>query len=124
MNFVEAAESFFKKYFDFKGRSSRSEYWCAYLFILLVAAGLGFVEGMLGFSAPTDVSILASIWQLVILVPSIAIVARRLHDTNKSGWWQLIIFTIIGIIPLIYWMCKGGDEGGNTYGSNPLKHSV
>ena len=102
MNFVEAAESFFKKYFDFKGSSSRSEYWYAYLFILLVAAGLGFVEGMLGFSAPTDVSILASIWQLVILVPSIAIVARRLHDTNKSGWWQLIIFTIIGMPPVCH----------------------
>ena len=122
MSFTEAVESFFRKYADFSSRSSRSEYWFAYLFIMVVALGLGFLEGLLELFPESDEPILAWIFQVVILIPSFAIIARRLHDTNKSGWWYLIVFTIIGVIPLIYWLCKAGDDGENNYGFNPLKN--
>ena len=85
-------------------------------------AGLVFLEGFLMLFAESDASILALIFQVGIIIPSFAIVARRLHDINKSGWWYLIAFTIIGIIPLIYWLCKAGDDGENKYGPNPLEN--
>tara|TARA_B110000003_G_scaffold1542_1_gene1609 strand:- start:165 stop:533 length:369 start_codon:yes stop_codon:yes gene_type:complete len=120
MSFTQAAKSFFSKYADFSSRSSRSEYWYAYLFILLVSAGLAFVEGLLFLFPESEDSILVLIFQVGIIIPSVAIVVRRLHDTNRSGWWYLIVFTIIGIIPIFYWLCKAGDDGENNYGSNPL----
>ena len=122
MNFTEATESFFRKYADFSSRSSRSEYWYAYLFVMLVSVGLGFLEGFLNIFPQSDEAILGLIFQVGIVIPSVAIVARRLHDINKSGWWYLIIFTIIGVIPVIYWLCKAGDDGENNYGFNPLKN--
>ena len=120
MNFIEAVESFFKNYATFTGRSSRSEYWYAFLFLIILGAGLGFIEGFLGLFPYTEESVLAIIAQVFLLVPSIAIIARRFHDINMSGWWYLIAFTIIGLIPVIYWLCKAGDEDDNKYGSNPL----
>tara|TARA_B100000214_G_C23531322_1_gene429621 strand:+ start:54 stop:428 length:375 start_codon:yes stop_codon:yes gene_type:complete len=120
MNFTEAVESFFKNYATFTGRSSRSEYWYAFLFLIILGAGLGFIEGFLGLFPYTEESVLAIIAQVFLLVPSIAIIARRFHDINMSGWWYLIAFTIIGLIPVIYWLCKAGDEDDNKYGSNPL----
>ena len=121
MNFTEAVESFFKNYATFSGRSSRSEYWYALLFLFMLGFGLGFIEELLNLFPNTEESVLAWIAQVIVLVPSIAITARRFHDINLSGWWYLISFTIIGLIPVIYWLCKAGDEGDNNYGSNPLK---
>jgi uncharacterized membrane protein YhaH (DUF805 family) len=63
------------------------------------------------------------ILKLVFLAPSIAglsLVARRLHDINRSGWWYLVVFTIIGIFVVLYWLCKKGDEEENQFGPNPL----
>jgi len=122
MNFTEATESFFRKYADFSSRSSRSEYWYAYLFIAMVGLGIGFLEGFMGLFPQSNQSILIIPFQIGVLIPSFAILARRLHDINKSGWWYLIVFTIIGVIPLIYWLCKAGDDGENNYGFNPLKN--
>lgn len=59
-----------------------------------------------------------TIWSFVTLIPGIALGARRLHDINKSGWWQLIAFTIIGIIPLIIWWVRPGDPHENDYGDD------
>ena len=70
----------------FEGRASRSEFWYAQLFIILTSFFLEFIEGLLGISPFSEVSILASIFQLGILIPSIAIIVRRLHDINKSGY--------------------------------------
>jgi len=114
MDFTSAVKSFFQKYGTFTGRSSRSEHWYAYLFLFMAVLGLGFIEGALGLA------VLTTIFQVIIIVPSTAIVVRRLHDTNKSGWWYLLAFTIIGMIPVVYWLCQAGDEGVNSYGSNPL----
>ena len=92
MGFVEATKSFFTRYTDFSGRSSRSEYWWAYLGVMLIFFVLGFVAGLLG-----DVGmIILGIAYLGILVPSIGIGVRRLHDVDKSGWMMLI-----ALIPIL-----------------------
>ena len=100
-----------------------STYPRAYLFIFMVAFGIGFIEGILALFPQIYESILALIWQLAVTVPSIAIVARRLHDINMSGWWYLLIFTIIGIIPLIIWFCTEGTKEANKFG-DPIDLSI
>jgi uncharacterized membrane protein YhaH (DUF805 family) len=120
MNFTEAVSSFFKNYAVLEGRSSRSEYLYAYLFLVMVSVPAVFLEET--GALPT---FFTTVFQWVVLVPSIAITTRRLHDIGKSGWWHLLAFTIVGIIPLFYWVTlQAGDEGDNQYGSNPLKSSA
>ena len=124
MDFSSAVQSFFNKYATFQGRASRSEFWYAQLFIILTGFFLGFIEGLLRISPFSEVSVLASIFQLGVFLPSIAIIARRFHDINKSGWWYFLILTIVGVIPVFYWFCKKGDEYENDYGVNPLDFDV
>ena len=123
MNFSQAVSSFFTRWKDFNGRSSRSEYWWATFFVILTSIFTNIFTLFLGLS-PSIVAIivllLIVIFSLFLTIASLALVVRRLHDTNKSGWWYLIIFTIIGALPLLYWYCKKGDEGENRFGSNPL----
>ena len=123
MNFSQAVSSFFARWKDFNGRSSRSEYWWATLFVTLTSIFTNILTLFLGLSGSIVaiiVLLLIVIFSLFLTIASLALVVRRLHDTNKSGWWYLIIFTIIGILPLLYWYCKKGDEGENRFGSNPL----
>ena len=61
---------------------------------------------------------LGNIFYILTFVPGISVSARRLHDVNKSGWWMLIALTGVGIIPLIYWYCKKGEDKANKYGLN------
>ena len=98
----------FSRYFDFEGRSSRSEFWHWQLFRVLLFLSLTFIETML-FSG------LNFTFNLFLLIPEISVSIRRLHDTNKSGLWYLLTFTIIGIIPLIYFYSLKGDETKNNY---------
>tara|TARA_B100000768_G_C11199768_1_gene341209 strand:- start:144 stop:560 length:417 start_codon:yes stop_codon:yes gene_type:complete len=123
MNFVQAVKSYFIRWNDFKGRSSRSEYWWATLFTYLVIILLQVVQVML-VQAESVLALLAMITILVFLlfltIASFAVMVRRLHDVNRSGWWFLIYFTIIGIFVLLYWYVQKGDEADNRYGSDPL----
>ena len=120
MNFTEAVKTCFKKYGTFSGRASRSEYW---YFILLVSGSillfvlLGVFAGGSGFAQFIPLMILL---YLGVLVPIIAVTARRLHDINKSGWWQLIELTIIGILLIIIWNATEGEKKKNIYGP-PIK---
>ena len=120
MNFTEAVKTCFKKYGTFSGRASRSEYW---YFILLVAGSillfvlLGIFAGGPGFAQFIPLMILL---YLGVLVPIIAVTARRLHDINKSGWWQLIELTIIGILLILVWNITEGEKKKNIYGP-PIK---
>jgi len=98
----------FSRYFDFEGRSSRSEFWHWQLFRVLLFLSLTFLETIL-FSG------LNFTFNLFLLIPEISVSIRRLHDTNKSGLWYLLTFTIIGIIPLIYFYSLKGDENKNNY---------
>ena len=105
--------STWKKYFVFKGRASRSEYWTFILINILIAFILGFIEGLLGVAPETDESIFANIFQLLIIIPTIAVGVRRMHDLNKSGWYILIpIYNLILAL-------TQGDKSKNKYGSKP-----
>jgi len=88
MTFTESIQTCFSKYADFNGRATRSEFWWWVLFVILATIAANILNDKLG--------ILVS---LGTLLPYIAVTARRLHDTNRSGWWQLI-----GIIPVIGWI--------------------
>ena len=109
-----------KKYATFSGRATRSEYWFFALFSFIISVVLGFLDGVIGkVGADKTIGILGSIYSLAVLIPSIAVMARRLHDTNRSGWWILI-----GLIPIIGWIVlfvfSVLDSGpDNKYGPNP-----
>lgn len=126
MNFPNAVENYFLRCVDFKTRSSRSEYWWAFLFVILLNVFQGifvkFIAVAFSFSVIwviADFSI-----NVFIIIASIALGARRLHDINKSGWWNLLQLIIIGVIPLLIWACIKGDEEENRFGANPLKLNV
>lgn len=102
-----------KKYAVFNGRARRKEYWMFFLFNLIIAFVLGLIEGIANINPTSDDSILASIYQLAILIPSIAVGVRRMHDVGKSGW-----FLLIPIYNLIL-ACTEGTKGENEYGADP-----
>lgn len=106
-------ECFTKKYADFNGRSRRSEYWYFVLFNAIIGIVASVIDGVTGYP------VLGTVYGLAALIPGIAVAVRRLHDTGRSGWWYLLVFTIIGIIPLIIWFATDGTPGTNEYGSNP-----
>ena len=110
MTFQDAIKTCFSKYADFKGRALRSEYWWFWLFTVLVGIGLSMVS-----------ETLAGLFYLGVLLPSLAAAARRLHDTDRTGWWLLIGFVpLIGALVLIYFMTQAGSATDNTYGSPPV----
>ena len=120
MNFQTSVKTCFSKYATFSGRASRSEYWFFYLFTIIASIVTWIIDTMLlGYSAE-DTGAISLIFQIIIILPSIAVGARRLHDIGKSGWWQLLILTIIGIILLIVWFATIGSSKKNNYG-NPIK---
>ena len=132
MSFTNAAKAYFLKWNDFRSRSSRSEYWWATLFVTLAGFPLGFIVGFVigflsvtaGFSETTMENVLVIVIlpvQIFIIISSTCLVIRRLHDVDRSGWWYLIIFTIVGMIPLLIWYCTKGTEGDNRFGKDPLE---
>ena len=120
MDFQTSIKICFNKFAVFSGRASRSEFWFFVLF--------GFLGGII--AAIIDVMILGYpfeengpinlIFSVALIVPSISVAARRLHDINKSGWWQLLWVTIIGGILLIIWHATEGDNKKNKFGP-PIK---
>lgn len=101
MDFGEAIKVCFNKFADFNGRARRSEFWWFQLFAYLVS------------------SVTCGIGALVLFIPLLAVTARRLHDTNHSGWWQLIQLIPFGFILIIIWGVQDSDPGHNEYGPNP-----
>lgn len=126
-----------KRYAQFSGRSQRKEYWMFLLFIFIGSFVLSTLDSLLGlggsassysthgpgmFMAGSRMNggVLNAIFSLGILVPSIAVTARRLHDIDKSGWWMLIaIIPLIGWIIAIVWYCTDGTRGPNRFGPDP-----
>ena len=110
-----------KKYAQFSGRSRRKEFWFFVLFNLIVSLVLGFIDSMIsGGGDPASPGILTTIYSLAILIPSIAVAVRRLHDTSRSGWWLLIAFIpVIGFFVLIFFYLQDSKPGQNEYGPNP-----
>jgi len=117
MVFSESISSCFAKYGTFDGRASRSEFWWFYLFSLLLGWGAS-IAGAAAMGAAVG-SVVQMIVSLVLMVPSLAVSSRRLHDTNHSGWLQLLCLTIVGAIPVIIWWAQPGIAGDNQYGPPP-----
>jgi uncharacterized membrane protein YhaH (DUF805 family) len=114
MNFVEAIKSGFNKYVTFSGRAARSEYWYWTLFAIIADIVAAIINA---FVALGFVGLVVS---LALLLPSIAVAIRRLHDLDRTGWWLLLAFTGIGAIVLLVWDCMKGTTGSNRFGADPL----
>jgi uncharacterized membrane protein YhaH (DUF805 family) len=110
-----------KKYTVFTGRSRRKEYWFFVLFNILVSMALAVVDYFTGtYSAAYGMGLLGGLYALGVLLPAIAVTIRRLHDTDRSGWWILIVLVpIIGGIWLLVLMLFDGQPGDNKYGPSP-----
>ena len=110
-----------KQYANFKGRATRSEYWSFFIINLL----MGFVMGGLDMVIQTSHffdgnGLLATIYSFGVLIPNLAVAARRLHDSNRSGWWLLIgLIPILGILVLLYFFFQPSQSGQNQFGSEP-----
>ncbi len=109
-----------RKYAVFSGRARRKEYWMFFLFNLIIFFVLGFIEGFLRIAPQISGSVLATFYALGVLIPGIAVGVRRLHDTNRSGWWLLIsLVPLIGAIVILVFMVQDSQPGDNQYGQNP-----
>jgi len=120
MDFGKSIKTCFFKYAVFSGRASRSEFWWFALFGVIGGIVTLIIDVMiLGYSSeaygPTN-----TIFTVITFLPYLAVGARRLHDINRSGWWQLITLTVIGIILLIIWWATVGENKKNVHGS-PLQ---
>lgn len=110
------------KSFTLSGRSTREEFWRYSNFYFIVVAITGYLVSVLSDSSIESREVLRKIPSLVdflLVMPFLGLSVRRLHDIGKSGWWYLISFTIVGMIPLIYWSAKRSSKEANIYGSAP-----
>lgn len=111
-----------KDFIKFNGRSCRTESRYFLIFNIIIGLTAGLIDMIMGFTIeiipgiPT--LILSEITRGILILPNVSLVIRRLHDINKSGWWMLLFFTIVGLIPMFYWMYfKEGDQSENNYGT-------
>jgi len=104
-----------KKYAVFSGRARRKEYWMFFLFNFIVAIGLAIIDGLFGGSG-----VLGTLYALGVFIPNVAVSVRRLHDTNRSGWWLLLYFIpIIGALVVLFFMVQDSNEDENDFGESP-----
>lgn len=140
MSFMDSIKTCLGKYATFSGRAARSEFWWFMLFIFVAQIVLGYVDravfgpgevvnmasgmqdGMgMDFSFVYQPQPITGLFMLAMLLPNLAVGARRLHDTGRSGWWLLIgLIPLIGIIVLLVFFVSKGNEGENKYGPDPL----
>ena len=105
-----------ENYANFEGRARRSEYWYFTLVSVLISIVLRIIDSVVG----SEIGIVGLIYSLAVLVPSIAVGVRRLHDIGKSGWYLLVaLIPIAGAIWLLVLLCTEGDHGPNQYGADP-----
>ena len=126
MGFSEALKSFWSNYRNFKGRARRSEYWFIQLFLVLTNLAAAVIDLVLmngdvdRFIANGGGGIVGLIWILATIVPALAVLVRRLHDTGRSGWWALIGFVpLAGTIVLLVFTVADSQAQQNTYGPSP-----
>ena len=110
-----------RKYAVFSGRARRKEYWYFFLFYVLIFIVLAILDNATGsFNAEAGVGILSGLFSLAMLIPSISVGVRRLHDTDRSGWWLLIsLIPLIGAIVLLVFMVLDAKPEDNEYGPPP-----
>jgi uncharacterized membrane protein YhaH (DUF805 family) len=117
-----------KQYADFGGRARRTEFWMFVLVNVIISVILGIIDtatGTAGFYAADGMAgyspgILSGIYALAVLIPSIAVTVRRLHDTDRSGWWFFIqLIPLVGAIVMLVFTCLEGTRGPNRFGPDP-----
>ena len=108
MNFGQAISSCLSNYATFSGRASQSEFWWFFLFQVLASVAASMLSEKL-----------SGLVSLALLLPALAVGARRLHDIGKSGWWQLLMISGIGLLVLIYWWVQPTADDVSNYGSSP-----
>ena len=110
-----------KNYFGFGGRARRKEYWMFILISVIISAILNVIQSVIGMEIPA----LSLIYSLAVLLPSIAVGVRRLHDTERSGhrMWLMLIPVIVSIILLVFF-CQNGTSGSNRYGNDPKQNEI
>jgi len=115
-----------KKYAVFDGRARRKEYWFFYLFYFIFAIVLMTIDGMTGtLNEETGIGVLSGIFLLAMIIPGLAVAVRRLHDTDRSGWWIFIsLIPLIGGIWFLVLMVLDGTSGQNQYGPDPKEATV
>jgi len=121
----QVIQVFTSKYFDFSGRAPRKEYWLFALFYLVVYIVAIILDMSFGlFNEELQIGAFSVIISLAFFIPCLAVSIRRLHDTNKSGWFFLLVFVpILGPIALLVFFCIKGTDGPNRFGDDPLSSS-
>jgi uncharacterized membrane protein YhaH (DUF805 family) len=110
-----------KKYAVFSGRARRKEYWIFVLISTIITIVLSVIDVGAGLYDPeTGLGLISGLYTLAVFIPSISVGVRRLHDTNRSGWWLLILLLpLIGAIVLVIFLALDSSAGDNQYGPNP-----
>lgn len=109
------------KYADFSGRARRKEYWYFVLFNLIIVMALVYVDVSIGaINYETGFGLMSGVFYLVALIPTLAVLVRRLHDTGRSGWWFFVYFIpLVGPFILFFFLIQGGQSGFNDHGPDP-----
>jgi uncharacterized membrane protein YhaH (DUF805 family) len=116
MSFGDAISTCFSKYGTVAGRAARPEYWWFFLFTIIVSVIASVADALTGQTWDSGYGPISTIAGLALLLPSIAVGARRLHDTGRSGWWQLLfLIPCVGTIVLIVMFCQAGQPHPNKY---------
>jgi uncharacterized membrane protein YhaH (DUF805 family) len=119
MSFQDAVRTCLQKYVDFSGRARRSELWFFVLFNVIVGVVASIIDGILGTRSGYGYGVVQSLASLALLLPNLAVGARRLHDTGRSAWWLLIaLIPLVGAIILIVFYVQD-SQGDNQYGPSP-----
>ncbi len=114
MDFGTAINTCLKKYVQFQGRATRPEFWHFVLFVFLMHCAAGILDNALGFGFTRPLNALVA---LGLFLPQLAVGARRLHDTDRSGWWQLLIFIpVVGWLVLAILWALQSDSNENRFG--------
>lgn len=126
MGFTEAVRSCLSKYADFSGRAPRSEYWFFSLFFFLVAIAVILIGVAIGAATRMEVGmtiagVLVALFGLGMLLPHLAVMIRRLHDINLSGWWYLVAFLPFGGFAILAFTFMPGTRGANRFGPDPFE---
>jgi len=130
LDFQTALRSFWKRYRDFRGRSRRSEYWFIQLFLVVTNIAVAIIDlALMGWDVDRFIAnggggIVGLVWILVTIVPALAVLVRRLHDTGKSGWWALVGFLpLVGAVVLLVFTVTDSSPGENKFGLSPKESS-
>lgn len=109
-----------RKYTVFEGRARRKEYWIFALISALILILLSLIDEMTGWKVWDDEGVLSLVYSIAVFVPTLAVVVRRLHDTDRSGWWVLFaLIPLVGAIVLLVFLILKGNEGDNRFGPDP-----